>query len=891
MNLQRLALFPLLLLLWGNMEGQTVVTGVIVNMLGEGIPNVSIFLKDSISEKTLAHQLSDEKGLFRLETPANTGLYLVCSNISYEKRNVPIKLSNNGRVEGIKVVLKESTYTLKEFTITGKKSPIVVRNDTVTYDANYFTDGLETTIEDLLKKLPGIDVNPDGVVRVGNKEIDRILVEGDDLFERGYKVLSKNMPVYPIEKVQVINDYVKNQLFKGVVDSDKVALNLTLTKEAKDIWFGNVRGGIGNKWNYELVNNLMNFSKTHKTYFLVNSDNTTGRSVGELKRLSEVIGDEEITPLFQTEKPGALLSFYQLGNIYFDGTKNPLSMSGLTSLNSIINLSDKNKIRIAGLYDYQKIGQSQRTVEDITLVGSEIRTNEKRSSILRQRSTFGRIDFTSEPSKLRRFSSTTMFYYDKDRGVADLRLNGIASEEHFDQSGIKLEQLLSYFSKIGDKTILSVLGRYTHNRQPQQFKVNRFYFSHLFPGYESEGGARQLSVDNMNSLEGSISLFHKLGNGQLLMQMGDKYRHHYLETQLLLSPIEGKDFTLKDNRNQVHYSVNDCSVLVKYTWLLDALKLGTSLRAHWYSLFCQDVVLKENKRMDSFVIDPSIYVRWKMFERNALLVTYAVNSSLPEIDKLYSGCVLTGNRSLSRGVGDLGIQRNTLYSIMYTYGEFGEDLQAHVLGFLTKEHNVFSSRLAVADNTFYSQSIRVPNTTTGNVSLQVDYFIQPIRSNFKFSAGVSRINFYRAINKEGVTPFKSTNYYINGELRSAFLSLFEFHIGSRWSLSKSTSSISRKLTNNTSFLDLYFKFSRDLTLKLGTERHQFDRQLTDKAYYFSSFHLDYQLIPDKLRVGVSGSNIIGNERFVTTNIDELMTTLTEFDLKPRVVMATFEYRY
>ena len=122
MNLQRLALFPLLLLLWGNMEGQTVVTGVIVNMLGEGIPNVSIFLKDSISEKTLAHQLSDEKGLFRLETPANTGLYLVCSNISYEKRNVPIKLSNNGRVEGIKVVLKESTYTLKEFTITGKKA-------------------------------------------------------------------------------------------------------------------------------------------------------------------------------------------------------------------------------------------------------------------------------------------------------------------------------------------------------------------------------------------------------------------------------------------------------------------------------------------------------------------------------------------------------------------------------------------------------------------------------------------------------------------------------------------------------------------------------------------------------------------------------------------------
>lgn len=133
----------------------------------------------------------------------------------------------------LKVILTEKAFELNEVVVTGSRKSVVVKEDTIVYRTKFYTNGTEQTVENLLSKLPGVQVGEDGSIRVGGKEVERIMVEGDDFFEKGYKMLSQNMPAYPVEEVEVIQNYVHNRLLKKMKDSDRVALNLKLARKSK----------------------------------------------------------------------------------------------------------------------------------------------------------------------------------------------------------------------------------------------------------------------------------------------------------------------------------------------------------------------------------------------------------------------------------------------------------------------------------------------------------------------------------------------------------------------------------------------------------------------------------------------------------------------------------
>lgn len=882
------------MLFCNSIEGQNIISGRVENEDGERIPNISLFLKDSITDKTISYQLSNEKGQFRFNTSTSQALYLICSNIAYEQLQVPVTLDENGNAEGLRLVMRESNYQLNEFTIIAKKSPIVVRNDTTVFRTEYFTDSLETNIEDLLKKLPGFNVNAEGVITVGNKEVDRILVEGDDLFERSYRILSKNMPAYPIEEVEVIQDYVKNHLYKEMVKSDKVALNLKLKEESKNIWFGNVRGGIGTKSTYELVNNLMNFGKRYKIYHLVSSNNSTGGSLSELDKLSEIEKDSEPPSLFSSAPPRELISINQLdhiGNSYLRGNYDPITRSTLTSINTLVTLSQKNKLRIAGLYDNNQTGRTQRSIEDISIGGQWIRNKEERSSMIRKQTGFGRIDFTSELSENSNLVSTTILHHNNDHGIANLLLNSITSKDQIGQKGIKVNQLLLYTHKVNNHTILSSSGSYYFDNSPQDFSVHHFYFSHLFPEEYRINGARQSASHSLRSIEGDFSILKNWGKHQLLLQVGNSYRNHQLSSNLALTSEEKNEVKPEDGENTWQYSIDHFSSQIKYTTSLRSLKLTTALIAHYYQQLLKNKMDGECTRKINLKLQPSVTLHWKINRRNNLAIGYSLRNNTPAPEYLFTNNILTSNRRLEKGLQDLRLLSSSNYSFYYNYGELTDALLINVMGFFSQNSESYSNKIVYSTPSFYSKKIIAPGSTTGNLTMQVNYYFKPIMSNIKVSTGVSQLKFHRAINDDLITPFTSTSYNISGEVRSAFESFFNFHLGTQQLISKSSASTSRRLSNNNSFLDLYFRFSDQISLKLGGERYHFGQQVMKQNYYFANVAFNYQIIPNKLKLGVHGSNLINNKKFITTSIDELMTTLTEYDLKPRLLMVTFEFRY
>ena len=230
--------------------------------------------------------------------------------------------------------------------------PIVVKKDTIIYNVRSFLRGNEQVVEDLLKKLPGLTVENDGTIKFGNEEVEKIMVEGNDFFENGYKILSKNMPSSLISKVELLQHYSSNKHLKGIENSDKVALNLKVDENVKRKWFGNLNLGYAFASETRLDNgfNLMNFGKKTQYYFLGNSNNLGHNATGDISQLVKPSRTNEQSNLGDNQGASELVVVNDnLPSIGENRTN--LNNDNLLSLNAIFNPSSKIKIKALGFFD------------------------------------------------------------------------------------------------------------------------------------------------------------------------------------------------------------------------------------------------------------------------------------------------------------------------------------------------------------------------------------------------------------------------------------------------------------------------------------------------------------------------------------------------------------
>lgn len=173
-----------------------------------------------------------------------------------------------------KLIPKE-IQELNEVKITAQRK-YKRKKDTVSYNLKAYSDGTERKIEEVLEKLPGVDVSDDGSIKYNGKLIETVTIEEDNLFGHNYTVGTKNINAEAIKAVEAIKNYTKNPLLKDVVKSDKVALNLKV-KEGKFDLSGNfdIKSGLrhNNKAANDLNFNVLNISNNYKSFSTASYNN------------------------------------------------------------------------------------------------------------------------------------------------------------------------------------------------------------------------------------------------------------------------------------------------------------------------------------------------------------------------------------------------------------------------------------------------------------------------------------------------------------------------------------------------------------------------------------------------------------------------------------------
>lgn len=272
------------------------ISGTAVDEAGEPMAQASVQLMkpDSSVVKTA---LADINGQFKLNN-LKRGKYIVqLSYVGYK----PLYKNVTGNTDDInlgRLSLSSNALMLGEVTATGVRTPIKVMQDTVEYNTGAYQTQPNAVVEDLLKKLPGVEVGTDGAITANGKKVTKILVDGKEFFGEDPTVASRNLPTNMVDKIQVVDRKSDLARMTGVDDGEEeTVINLTVKKGMNNGWFGNAEAGLGTDTRYKGSFNINKFWNGNQLTLLggINNINQPGFNDGMSGRFMRFGGDNGIT--------------------------------------------------------------------------------------------------------------------------------------------------------------------------------------------------------------------------------------------------------------------------------------------------------------------------------------------------------------------------------------------------------------------------------------------------------------------------------------------------------------------------------------------------------------------------------------------------------------------
>lgn len=240
------------------------ISGVIVDSTDKSsMINATVRILRERDSSYVAGGMSDIDGRFVMKGLPR-GKYIVeASYLGYQNARRNVTLANSSSkvtVDSLQMV--PSGIMLKEAEVVGVKTEVKVMEDTVEYNAGSYKTQPSAVVEDLLKRLPGVEVDSEGKITAQGKEISKILIDGKEFFSDDAQVASKNIPADIVDKLQVIDRKSDLARLTGVDDGeDETVINLTIKKGMKRGWFGNATAGYGTDGRYSgnfMVNHFIN---------------------------------------------------------------------------------------------------------------------------------------------------------------------------------------------------------------------------------------------------------------------------------------------------------------------------------------------------------------------------------------------------------------------------------------------------------------------------------------------------------------------------------------------------------------------------------------------------------------------------------------------------------
>ncbi|WP_304232830.1 TonB-dependent receptor [Jiulongibacter sediminis] len=278
MKLPQLLLCFLLTSFFASAQNRITVSGHIEDSSGTALSYTSVLILAPSDSSLITYALTNDEGDFIFKNLERKPMLIKATYVSYLPHQEELVLPETGDLNLEKIVLNPISKELYEVVVKTAKAPISIKGDTIEYDASKFKVPPGATLEELIRKLPGVEVDKDGNVVAQGEQVQKVTVDGRRFFGNNTKVATQNLNADAVKKVQFFDDKSEQSKLTGVQDGVREkTMNVELKEEAKKGGFGKITASAGtdNRWN---TSGLFNRFDKEQQFSVIGYGNNTNQS-------------------------------------------------------------------------------------------------------------------------------------------------------------------------------------------------------------------------------------------------------------------------------------------------------------------------------------------------------------------------------------------------------------------------------------------------------------------------------------------------------------------------------------------------------------------------------------------------------------------------------------
>jgi hypothetical protein len=244
------------------------ITGTVKDTTGAVVIGANVWL---MTERDTLRGTTGESGGFRIGNVKSGSFTLRVTSLGFDKWE---QQAEEGGSRDFQVVLRTGMKTLREFVVKGQVPPVTYKKDTVEYDARGFMFSEHDRVADLIKRLPGLEVNADGSISMMGQPVTKIMINGKEFMVSDIKTLTSLIPASLISKIQLIDDYGKMNQMRGTTKGEtQKVINLKTDAGVGDIFGGRLSAAYGEEGLYRAEIGFFKFSPRQQYNFSINNSN------------------------------------------------------------------------------------------------------------------------------------------------------------------------------------------------------------------------------------------------------------------------------------------------------------------------------------------------------------------------------------------------------------------------------------------------------------------------------------------------------------------------------------------------------------------------------------------------------------------------------------------
>ncbi|TDS54603.1 peptidase associated domain and porin domain-containing protein [Myroides indicus] len=869
-------------------HGQIVFKGQVVNEENNPVNYATVSVENPVTKVVLAYELVNEKGNFEIALKTDLDeVNIRVTAINYAVFNQLIKSDSQELI----LELKAEATQLEEIFV--KASVITQRNDTIVFDLDAFAGKNDRVLEDVLKKMPGIEVGLGGQITYQGKPINKFYVEGKDLMGGKYTSITKALPNMHVSKLEVLENHQPIKMLQNKVASENPAINIRLKQNISFSGSGKVGVG-GNPFLWKSSVSPMLFSK--ELQYLINYEtNNTGDDVASKLNNYGVFSSFDIYTYHKAT--GNELAIAETALPSISSTRYLFNKSHLISGNVLTNLSKELELKINAYY-YND--ENERTGEQYTEVknafdgeneGKVIRYGRKNNSF-RFSENFKTYLTLTKNTENNYLKNVLLLSVQKQKSRGNLLLNDNSLAQSVMSPSFDIQNSISTLIPVGNNKFANFKSIIDFTRDRQNYGVNATDILN-FPDESINQyiGMEQTYTDNTFYTQNALSMSWKIKKWTLTEEYSVLYENSKIETDLY--GFEAQRIQIGGlYQNDLNYSKfsNVANTSLNYKGVKWDLNIG--LPVYWVAISLKDNTSNAKKTVNRAVFQPSFYTSYKLSHMLTLRGYANVKTDFTPLNQLYPHYIFSG-------LNFTAYQSKIEDSKSYTSGlrfEFKNPFNGIFINggtsySIVKNNLLYGSQIDENGQQIIEALEQKNETVSQTANINVGKFFSEFSTNVKGSFGVNK-NKADVLLNQMLRKVKMYHYTYGFQVTNNhfdwlnFTYDFSYRQSQRKDFNRNTNTYSG---SHNARIDAFPIKNHSLVWKLDYQENRFNHQ----AFANRFMDLMYRFKWDKKKIDfeIEWQNILNTKEYEEVIINNIQTSTTWFKLRPTQVLFSVRFNF